>query len=219
MADHAHPLRGTTIVLALFAALVSPVVLTLDEFAAYFLAGAFFGGAHSAILWGATRDEHAVTSGVVARVAGAAAAGSVVGVAGACLVPAIGAGGTVLVLAALVATPYLLRKLHRKVNRKHTRQARPSAPATLDLLTPPLHVFSTAEISAAWSTSQEALRRSTSPADRSAIAALRQAYLDELESRDASGLQRWLESGSALTSDPRPYLRASGQGEPEPDAA
>jgi hypothetical protein len=214
MVDHAHPLRGTTIVLALFAALVSPVVLSLDEFAAYFLAGAFFGGAHSAILWGATRHEDPLTPAVLTRVAGAAAAGSVVGVTAACLVPAIGAGGTLLVLAAVVAAPYLLRRLDRK---RPGRSRSVVAPATLDLLTPPLQVFSTAEISAAWATSQEALQRSTSPADRSAIAALRQAYLDELESRDASGLRRWLESGSALTSDPRPYLRASGQGDPEPD--
>jgi hypothetical protein len=78
-------------------------------------------------------------------------------------------------------------------------------------------VYSTAYICAAWATSTVALQGPPSPADRSAIAALRQAYLDELESRDASGLRRWLESGSALTSDPRPYLRASGQGDPEPD--
>ena len=214
MADHVHPLRGTTFVLALIAALVSPVVLTLDEFAAYFLAGAFFGGARSAILWGATRHQEPVTTAVLARVAGSAASGAVVAVVGACLVPAIGVGGAVVVLAAVVSAPYLLRKL----GRKHSTPSRRALPATLDLLTPPLHVFGTAEISAAWATSQEALRRSTSPADRSAIAALRQAYLDELERRDASGLQRWLESGSALTSDPRRYLRTSGQGEPEPDA-
>ena len=213
MTDHVHPLRGTLIVLAALDLIVGPVVLTADLFGAYFLAGAFLGTAHTALLWTATRRGDEFTAAVLARIAGGAAVGAVVAVAGACLYPAIGVGGAALALAAVLAAPYLYRRL---APRRSTPGGAPAG-ATLDLLTPPLHGYSTAQLSEAWSTSQEALRRSTSAADRSAIAALRQAYLDELERRDSSGLQRWLESGSALTSDPSRFLRAGGQGEPDPD--
>jgi hypothetical protein len=213
LTDHVHPLRGTLIVLAFLDLLVGPVVLTADLFGAYFLAGTFLGTAHTALLWTATRRGDEFTAAVLARIAGGAAVGAVVAVAGACLYPAIGVGGAALVLAAVLSAPYL----YRRVTRRGATPAAATSGPTLDLLTPPLHGYSTAQLSAAWSTSQEALRRSTSAADRSAIAALRQAYLDELERRDSSGLQRWLESGNALTSDPSRFLRAGGQGEPDPD--
>lgn len=213
MTDHVHPLRGTMIVLALLDLLVGPIVLSFDMFGAYFLAGAFLGTAHTALLWTATWRQSEFTASVLARIAGGAAVGAVVAVAGACLYPAIGVGGAALVLAAVLSAPYL----YRHVARRRSASTAGAAAPTLDLLTPPLHGYSTAQLSAAWSTSQEALRRSTSAADRSAIAALRQAYLDELERRDSSGLQRWLESGNALTSDPSRFLRAGGQGEPDPD--
>lgn len=213
MTDRVHPLRETMIVLALLDLIVGPVVLTTDLFGAYFLAGAFLGTAHTALLWTATRRGHEFTTAVLARIAGGAAVGAVVAVAFACLYPALGVGGAALALAAVLSAPYLYRRVTR---RGSTSAPGASAGPTLDLLTPPLNGYSTAQLSAAWSTSQEALRRSTSAADRSAIAALRQAYLDELERRDSSGLQRWLESGNALTSDPGRFLRARGQGEPDP---
>lgn len=211
MTDHVHPLRGTMIVLALLTFLASPVVLTADQFGAYFLTGTFLGTAHTALLWTATRRGDEFTAAVLARIAGGAAVGAVVAVAGACLYPAIGVGGAAVVLAAVLSAPYLYRRIAPR------RAKSTPVGARLDLLTPPLHGYSTVQLTAAWSTSQEALRRSTSAADRSAIAALRQAYLDELERRDSSGLQRWLESGNALTSDPSRFLRAGGQGEPDPD--
>lgn len=215
LADHAasaHPLRGTTMLLAACAALAAPFVLSADEFVALFVAGAFFGAVGSAFLWHVAHRGSGVTPAAVARWAGSSAAGAVVAVVGGCLVPAIDVSGAVVALAVVVSAPYLGRRIAAR-----RRRATSHVPAAPELLTPPLHVCSTAEISAAWTASHEALRRSTSPADRSAITALRAAYLDELERRDASGLRRWLESGNALTSDPARFLGA-GRDEPEPDA-
>lgn len=217
MADHAasaHPLRGTTILLAVCAALAAPFVLSADEFVALFIAGAFFAAAASAFLWHVAHRGAGVTPAAVARWAGSSAAGGVVAVAGGCLVPAIDVSGAVVALAVVVSAPYLGRRIAARRRGAVTSHV----PASPELLTPPLHVCSTAEISAAWAASHEALRRSTSPADRSAITALRAAYLDELERRDASGLRRWLESGNAFTSDPARFLGGSEHDEPEADA-
>lgn len=212
----AHPLRWTTTVLGVCAAVAAPMFLTLGEFVTFFLAGAFVGGAHSALLWIVSEHRDRVTAAVAARVAGGAAAGAVVAVIGGCLVPVIGVWGAAVFLALVLTAPYLARELGAARQRPHRPLAAAAgAPA---LLAPPLHIFSLSEITAAWAASHDALRRSASPNDRSRIAALRQAYLDELEKRDAAGLQRWLESGRALTSDPAGFLRTSGQDEAEPDA-
>lgn len=210
----AHPLRGTTMLLGACGAVVAPFVLTADEFVALFIAGAFFGAGASAFLWHVTRRGASVTPTAVARWAGSSAAGAVVAVVGGCLVPAIDVAGAVVALAVVVSGAYLYRRIVARVRRLPTSHA----PAAAELLTPPLHVCSTADISAAWAASHEALRRSASLAERSAVTALRAAYLDELERRDASGLRRWLESGSALTSDPAHFLAAGEHDEPEPDA-
>lgn len=217
MADHeasAHPLRGTTILLGACAALVAPFVLSADEFLALFVAGAFFGASASAFLWHVTRRGAAVTPSTVVRWAGSSAAGAVVAVVGGCLVPAIDVTGAVLALALVVSGPYLVRRF----GARHRRRPTSRSGAAPELLTPPLHVCSTAQISAAWAASHDALGRSASLADRSAITALRAAYLDELERRDASGLRRWLESGSALTTDPGRFLGTGEHDGPEPGA-
>jgi MFS family permease len=212
----AHPLRWTTTVLGVCAAVAAPMFLTLGEFVTFFLAGAFVGGAHSALLWIVSEHRDRVTAAVAARVAGGAAAGAVVAVIGGCLVPVIGVWGAAVFLALVLTAPYLARELGTARRRPHRPLAAAAgAPA---LPAPPLHIFSLSEITAAWAASHDALRRSASPTDRSRIAALRQAYLDELEKRDAAGLQRWLESGRALTSDPAGFLRTSGQDGPEPGA-
>jgi MFS family permease len=210
-------LRWTTTVLGVCAAVAAPMFLTLDEFVAFFLAGAFVGGAHSALLWIVSDHRDRVTAAVAARVAGGAAAGAVVAVVGGCLVPVIGVWGAAVFLALVLTAPYLVRELGTARARPH-RAVAATGPAPATLPAPPLHLFSLSEISAAWAASHEALRHSASLTDRSRIAALRQAYLDELEKRDAAGLQRWLESGRALTSDPAGFLRTSGQDEPEPDS-
>lgn len=63
-----------------------------------------------------------------------------------------------------------------------------------------------ARLCAAWSESYLALQRARTPAERLAIVTARQAYLDELEARDAHGFRTWL-SGAHPVDDPAPFLR------------
>jgi hypothetical protein len=211
-----HPLRWTTAVLGVVAAVLAPFVLTATEFVALVFAGTFVGGISSGVWWTLSKGRGPVTGAMIARVAAGAASGAVVAVVGGSLVPAIDVGGAVLVLALVLSRPYLLRRLRAR----RAPQAVPAAPASAvapELLTPPLHRFGTSDITAAWAASHEALWRAASIVDRAHIAALREAYLDELERRDATGLRRWLESGRALTSDPGAFLRTHLHDEPEPD--
>ena len=61
-----------------------------------------------------------------------------------------------------------------------------------------------ARLWAAWSESYRALQRARTPAERLAIVDARQAYLDELEARDAVGFRNWLSSGARPTVNPGP---------------
>jgi hypothetical protein len=60
---------------------------------------------------------------------------------------------------------------------------------------------------AAWSESYVALSRTTHPAERLAIVNTRQAYLDELEARDAAGFRSWLDSGARPVGNPAPFFK------------
>ena len=210
-----HPLQATTIFLGVAAAIFAPVLLQTDEFVALVLAGGFVGGGHAALLWTATNSSHTVTPALLARISRSAAVGSVVAVAGGCLYPSIGVLGAVLTLAGVLSVPYLLRRFTPQPVRLPVD--RPEAPVQqrLDLPAPPLARRSTVEIAAAWSASHELLRRTPSADGRARIAGLRQAYLDELERRDAEGVGRWLRSGHALDSDVAGYLATRDQDDPE----
>jgi hypothetical protein len=209
-----HPLRLVTIALGIACVALDPLLLRTDEFLALFLAGALVGGVHSALLWTATRSHPRFSAQVLARIAGSAAVGSVVAVAGGCLYPSIGVGAAALCLAAILSLPYLIRRLAPRTRRVAGTPAR--QPARLALPTPPLARRSTLEITAAWTASHELLRRTPSAHERAVIAGLRQAYLDELERRDGEGVARWLASGRALDSDVAGYLAARDRDEPEP---
>jgi hypothetical protein len=211
-----HPLRTTTIVLGLAAALAAPLLLRPDEFLALVLAGAFVGGGHAALLWTATQADHRVTRAALLRIVTSAAVGSVAAVAFGCLYPSIGVLGAALVLAAVLSAPYLVRRLAvRNERRRVDAPVRDRQQHALP--TPPLARRSTLEIVAGWTASRELLRRTTSARERAVIAGLRQAYLDELERRDAEGVGRWLESGQALDSDLAGYLAARDRDDPEPE--
>jgi hypothetical protein len=148
-----------------------------------------------------------------------AAAGALLVVTGACLSPAIGILGAVVVLGLLVGTLVLRR--HRATRSLTRVSGRPvdDVPPRRDLLPlPPLPEHTTRELTEAWVRSRQALLRTTSTRDRAHLVALRQAYLDELERRDADGVRRWLDSGRALSSDPRSFLTAPGRDEPDPGA-
>ena len=213
-----HPLRTTTILLGIACAIFAPVLLETDEFLALVLAGAFVGGGHSALVWTATRPDHRVTLSLTARISGSAAVGSVVAVAGGCLYQPIGVPGAALVLAATVASPYLWRRLAGGPRHRAAPDSPGQTAPRLTLPAPPLAHRSTLEITSAWTASRELLRRTSSPHERAVIAGLRQAYLDELECRDAEGVARWLGSGQALDSDVAGYLATRDGDEPEPEA-
>jgi hypothetical protein len=74
----------------------------------------------------------------------------------------------------------------------------------------------------AWRYSYRALERATTHQARALIAAQRQAYLDELERRDPTGVQRWLASGARAASDPTRFLtidNVDNGGEPHQQAS
>lgn len=71
----------------------------------------------------------------------------------------------------------------------------------------PVASLSTPELVRAWRLSFNLLFSAPTTAARSEVVARRQQYLEELERRDPSGLQRWLASGARLSSDPGRYLR------------
>ena len=58
----------------------------------------------------------------------------------------------------------------------------------------------------AWSESYVALRRAPTAAERHALVNLRQAYLDELETRNAPGFRSWLRSGARPVENPRAFI-------------
>ncbi len=210
-----HPLRATTILLGVTSSMLAPMLLEPDEFLALVLAGAFVGGGHAGLLWTATNSRHRVSLDVLIRISRSAAVGAVVAVAGGCLYPSIGVLGAVLTLAAMLSLPYLVRRRATKPGRLDVDRRTPGPQPGPDLPTPPLAHRSTPEIAAAWTSSHELLRRTSSPDGRARIAGLRQAYLDELERRDAAGVGRWLRSGRALDSDVARYLAARDRDEPD----
>jgi hypothetical protein len=59
---------------------------------------------------------------------------------------------------------------------------------------------------AAWSESYVALQRAQSAAERLAIVNARQAYLDELEARNATGFRTWLHSAARPVGNPQPFI-------------
>ncbi|ABL81371.1 MULTISPECIES: hypothetical protein [unclassified Nocardioides] len=65
-----------------------------------------------------------------------------------------------------------------------------------------LRTFDDARLWAAWSESCLVLRRAHTPAEQLEIVNVRQAYLDELETRDTAGFHSWLSSGARPTAHP-----------------
>lgn len=211
----AHPVLSlTSVALGVATAVAAHLVLAGDEFASLFLAGALVGGSHAGLMWAAHREDEPLTIGIAGRVARGASAGSVLVVAGGCLAQVIGVLGAVVVLGLVVGIHAGLRHHARRTARPSDRVVADAVPDQVDLLLPPLPGHSTAELTDAWLRSQQMLRRTTGARDRARLVALREAYLDELERRDAGGVRRWLESGRALSCDPRPFLHDSGPDDP-----
>jgi hypothetical protein len=213
--DHHDPARWsrvTSVVLAVTAAVLARLLMPADEFTSLSFVGGFVGGSHGGLMWAANRGHGPAPLTLVGRVARGAAAGLVLVVTGGCLSPLAGPAGTVaavgLVLGVLLGRRFLLTRPAGGV-----RAPAVEAAVQADLPLPPLPQYTTAELGDAWVRSQQVLPRIRALRDRARLVALRQAYLDELERRDAAGVRRWLESGCALHGDPRPYLH------PRPDEA
>lgn len=66
--------------------------------------------------------------------------------------------------------------------------------------------LTTAELCRAWRHSFVALRGARTPGERARLAALRQSYLDEIESRDPAAMQAWFASGARAASGPERFL-------------
>jgi hypothetical protein len=75
----------------------------------------------------------------------------------------------------------------------------------------------TAELCRRWRDSYEALREASTPAARLRIVMERERCLDELERRDADGLNAWLGSSATAAGDPSSFL-TQPKSEPPADA-
>jgi hypothetical protein len=71
---------------------------------------------------------------------------------------------------------------------------------------PPVRALPTSALCWEWRRSYLAVTRASEPDELTRIAALRAAYLDELERRNPVGFRRWLASGARAASDPGRYL-------------
>lgn len=104
----------------------------------------------------------------------------------------LGAAAWLVALAMTVSAPATVRSLMRLLR---------GDPAGA----PPGAARATADIS--WSESYVALHRARTPDERLAIVVARQAYLDDLEARDAAGFRSWLQSGARPVGNPERPLR------------
>ncbi len=78
----------------------------------------------------------------------------------------------------------------------------------------------TSQLCRAWRVSYLVLENTHDPVRLAEVAALRRAYLDELDRRDPDGFRRWLEDGARAAGDPARYIGAgSASPEREDDAA
>jgi hypothetical protein len=78
----------------------------------------------------------------------------------------------------------------------------PAEPST----SPAPETLDDSELCWAWRRSYVALQQSRSSATRLRIVQARQAYLDELERRNAAGLSAWLDSGARAAGDPTRFI-------------
>lgn len=193
------------------------------------IAGAFVGAALTAALryWLANRAQDTgrqvavgtrlgvrdvVTAGVVGATVGLALAGSI-GLLG----PAA-FGMDVLTCAALAASsPPAIRRYAGWTAPSHPAPPEPSPPSTVAAPTPPrpkapahqpgedtasLRSLSYAELCRAWQDTYVDLEGTGDAAVRSQLAALRRAYLDEMERRDPAGFTRWLADVGRAAANP-----------------
>ena len=146
------------------------------------------------------------------------------------LVQAGGAIGWLVVLLMAAGAPPIVERVAAVLHLAGVRRTRAVAPApaepvelrTIDAVPEsdaPVERLSTPNLVLAWRYSYRALELASSYHARARIAARRQAYLDELERRDPTGVQRWLESGARAASDPTRFLTLGDGGGPHQQAS
>lgn len=128
------------------------------------------------------------------------------------LVSVLGGQGVLVALVLAVSSPFFTERMF--LLRAWLRLTSEASPALAEeplgeavRRDVPVADLSTPELVRAWRLSFNLLFSAPSNAARSAVVARRQQYLEELERRDPSGLQRWLASGARVSSDPGRYLR------------
>jgi len=186
-----------------------------------FIAGAVMGGAMTAAL----APENLPRPWRRAAVGAAASGVGVVAIAG--LVVVLQVVALVLLLALTMSAPPVVRLLQKRLTAKAPKPASaaqeqppeqplddlddaewPTAdPATVEQSLPvaPEDLDDDA-LCWAWRRSYVVLQRTRSPATRLHIVEVRQAYLDELERRNAMGLSAWLASGARAAGNPSRFI-------------
>ncbi len=172
--------------------------------------------ATAAVIAGLRRPSQWLTVGLTA--AAATAALTMLG----------GVGLWLVVLAAATAPPAIARlgrwlALPRWRSRhRRTRSSRHRGPAdqamavlTADLFAGPVHALDDRILCRAWTDSFLALDRARTPGQRLELVNLRQAYLDELESRHPTGFHAWLASDIGPSGDPGRFLLIRPRGQQE----
>lgn len=138
--------------------------------------------------------------------------GSCIVVAGATLIKGIGGLTWFVLLLTIVTAPPVVRRFigHREDHSDYSpdnERDHLDEPCDRGLVAESAtETLSTPELVLAWRVSFGRLARAGSDAERTRIVAQRQEYLDELERRDRTGVQRWLASGARAGSDPTKFL-------------
>jgi hypothetical protein len=89
--------------------------------------------------------------------------------------------------------------------------SQPTISSIADLTSANVSMMDTSKLALDWQRSFVALERCRDPRLRMALVEARQAFLDELERRDPSGLHNWLESGARAAGDPTKFMTSDDE--------
>lgn len=202
---------GTALVLTTLgwagALLSHPLRVTLWTFVATWVMGAL-----GTIIYLLQDDRPSIPVRTIARLTsqgGGVLAAAVVAFVG--YVAFLGGWSFPLLLLAVVTSPWCVDLL-----RRHTRDSWPLAPAPVveprfaqphtPSPTQPVGSLDTTQLCHAWRVSYLELQHAPTRCAREQIVARRQAYLDELASRNPPGFEAWLHSGARAASDPERFF-------------
>lgn len=216
--EQVGPVATIAVVLGLGASVLAPVVLTAAQFITLFLGGALAGGLAGMLPWSLSEVRSLDSRDALLDAAGKAETGAVLSVATGVVVVGLGPYGWAVAIAALAAALLLPLVLGRLAQVPTPRRDAPSPRGATVLCAPPFDRCSTTELVVAWTASRDLLQATSSALMRARLAALRADYLDELERRDHTGVQRWLASGAEASGDLGHFLRGHDDGDPQPDA-